>query len=99
MEHAKESKTVVRLRRKLRQRLREESKVIKKRVLKKISQVIRLRFSRYLLDTHTVNVIEGGQAQLSSGETLQKLRAKILRDSERLSALTRKALRTCGKVQ
>jgi gamma-glutamyl phosphate reductase len=88
MEHAKESKTIVRLRKKLKRRLREESKIVKKSVLKKISQIIRIRFNKQILDAHTVDVIEGRHENLPSGEVIQKLRAKIIRDSERLSSLT-----------
>ena len=93
MEHAKESKTVLRLRRKLKRRLREESKVVKKRVLKKISQIIRLRFSKQLLDTQTVDAIEGKQEVIPSSESIKKLRAKIHRDSERLAPLSKKSKR------
>jgi hypothetical protein len=98
MEHAKESKTIIRLRRKLKRRLREESRIIKKRVLKKISQIIRLRFDKQVLDTHTIGTI-GGNLEKSAGVSIQKLRAKIIRDSERLSSLTRYTLKNSTKDQ
>ena len=94
MEYAKESKTVLRLRRKLKKRLREESKSIKKRVLKKITQIIRLRFSKHLLDIHTVNTLEGRFEMLPSERVVQKLRATIIRESERLSSVTKKTLKS-----
>ena len=93
MAHAKESKTILRLRRKLKRRLREESKAMKKSVLKRISQVIRLRFDKQLLDTHTVDVVEGRHANLSSVEMIQNLRTKIHKDSDRISRLSRETFK------
>ena len=56
-EYAKESKNIQRLRRKIKKRLKEETKTISKRTLKKISQLIHLKLERQKLDsvlTHSV---------------------------------------------
>ena len=86
MELAKESKTIVRIRKKLKKRLRAESKVIKKRDLKKISDLIRLRFNRQSLDLQKAN------------KTIHNVRAKIIHDSDALSTVRQKALKTRNQL-
>jgi hypothetical protein len=86
MELAKESKTVVRLRRKLKKRLRAESKVIKKRDLKKISELIRLRFNKQSLDLQKTTLQQ-------ASTTIQKVRATVIQNSDNLLDLRQKALK------
>lgn len=85
MELAKESKTVVRLRRKLKKRLRAESKVIKKRDLKKISELIRLRFNKQALDLQKTTLQQ-------ASTTIQKVRATVIQNSDHIHMVTKDLL-------
>lgn len=85
-EYAKESKNIQRLRRKIKKRLKEETKTISKRTLKKISQLIHLKLERQKLDSVLTQSVE--YARESS--VIDVLRRKIHRDSKRLAKILKK---------
>lgn len=90
---AKESNTILRLRRKLKRRLRAESKDLRQSFRKKISAIIRHRFSQpHSSETPLKKTLAQEQPPPPSRKTTRSRRVKTLRKSKRFSSLTKQTL-------
>lgn len=85
-DYAKESKNIQRLRRKIKKRLKEETKALSKRTLKKISLLIHLKLEKQKLDSALTQTAE----YAPESAAIEILRKKIHRDSKRLAKILKK---------
>jgi len=88
-DYAQESKAIQRLRRKVKRRLREETKAFGKRTLKKISQLIHLKLEKQKLDFSITQPLE----HASDSGAIELLRRKIHRDSRRINKMLKKNIK------